>query len=162
MIALEDKTDCGGSNPSSGERSARSNATVLRIEETIAYMQQHLDQPLQVATLAAKANFSPSHFFVLFKRRIGSAPIDYFTRMRMQRACRLLCETNLSVKEVAAKLGYDDPFYFSRVFKSVNRLAPSDYRAAQREMAFPAAEDRPGSNFHCERNPGASRRAQFA
>jgi hypothetical protein len=46
----------------------------------------------------------------------------------MQHACRLLDETGLSVKEVAAALGYDDPFYFSRIFKSVNRVAPSEYR----------------------------------
>jgi len=162
MIALEDKTDCGEPNLSAGARVARGDATVLRIEETIAYMQQHLDQPLQVATLAAKANFSPSHFFVLFKRRIGSAPIDYFTRMRMQRACRLLCETNLSVKEVAAKLGYDDPFYFSRVFKSVNRLAPSDYRAAQMKIACPAGEDVENSNVSCENGSVVAREAQFA
>ena len=46
----------------------------------------------------------------------------------MQHACRLLDETVLSVKEVAATLGYDDPFYFSRIFKSVNHVAPSEYR----------------------------------
>jgi transcriptional regulator GlxA family with amidase domain len=125
-------------------------------------MQQHLDRPLQVATLAAKANFSPSHFFVLFKRRIGTAPIDYFTRLRMQRASLLLCETSLSVKEVAAKLGYDDPFYFSRVFKSVNRLAPSDYRAAQRKTAYLAGLGREGAKDSCEDNSNVSRQAQFA
>lgn len=101
---------------------------VRKIEESIAYMMRHLDEPLQVATLAARANVSPSHFFALFKRRVGCAPIDYFIRLRMQHACRLLDETPLSVKEVAATLGYDDPFYFSRSFKSVNRVAPSEYR----------------------------------
>jgi AraC-like DNA-binding protein len=91
-------------------------------------MLRHLDEPLQVATLAARANISPSHFFALFKRQIGCAPIDYFIRLRMQHACRLLDETVMSVKEVAAALGYDDPFYFSRIFKSVNQVAPSEYR----------------------------------
>jgi transcriptional regulator GlxA family with amidase domain len=162
MIAMEDKTDCYGRNPSAGAEMARGNATVLRIEETVAYMRQHLDKPLQVATLAAKANFSPSHYFVLFKRRIGSAPIDYFTRMRMQRAGRLLCETDLSVKEVAAKLGYDDPFYFSRVFKSVNHMAPSDFRAAQRETVGKAGEDAENLIVSCEHEPVVSRQAQFA
>ena len=46
----------------------------------------------------------------------------------MQQACRLFDCTSLNVKEVAAALGYDDPFYFSRTFKSVNRVAPSEYR----------------------------------
>lgn len=101
---------------------------VRKIEQSIAYMMRHLDEPLQVATLAAQVNVSPSHFFVLFKRQIGCAPIDYFIRLRMQHACRLLDETVMSVKEVAATLGYDDPFYFSRIFKSVNHVAPSEYR----------------------------------
>jgi AraC-like DNA-binding protein len=101
---------------------------VRKVEESIAYMLRHLDEPLQVATLATRANVSPSHFFALFKRRVGCAPIDYFIRLRMQHACRLLDETLMSVKEVAATLGYDDPFYFSRIFKSVNRVAPSEYR----------------------------------
>ena len=101
---------------------------VRKIEQSIAYMMRHLDEPLQVATLAARASISPSHFFVLFKRQTGCAPIDCFIRLRMQHACRLLDETMLSVKEVAATLGYDDPFYFSRIFKSVNHVAPSEYR----------------------------------
>ena len=100
-----------------------------KIARSIAYMSCHLDQPLQVAGLAAQVNISPSHYFALFKRHTGSAPIDYFIRLRMRHACRLLAETAMNVKEVAAALGYDDPFYFSRVFKSVNQVAPSDYRA---------------------------------
>ena len=104
------------------------SAVVRKIEQSIAYMLRHLDEPLQVSTLAARASISPSHFFALFKRQIGCAPIDYFIRLRMQHACRLLDETMLSVKEVAGTLGYDDPFYFSRIFKSVNHVAPSEYR----------------------------------
>jgi AraC-like DNA-binding protein len=88
--------------------------TVRKIEQSIAYMMQHLDESLQVATLAAQANISASHFFALFKRQTGCAPIGCFIRLRMQHACRLLDETVMSVKEIAATLGYDDPFYFSR------------------------------------------------
>lgn len=114
---------------SSGYQTESCESEVVRkIEQSIAYMLRHLDEPLQVATLAAQANISPSHFFVLFKRQTGCAPIDCFIRLRMQHACRLLGETVLSVKEVAATLGYDDPFYFSRIFKSVNHVAPSEYR----------------------------------
>ena len=99
-----------------------------KIAQCIAYMLEHLDQPLQVAMLAERACVSPSHFFVLFKRRTGCPPIDYFIRLRMQRARELLKAGSLHVKEVAAALGYDDPFYFSRMFKSVNRIAPVEYR----------------------------------
>ncbi len=102
--------------------------TVRKIEQSITYMLRHLDEPLQVATLAAQVNVSPSHFFALFRRQVGCAPIDYFIRLRMRHACRLLDETTLNVKEVAAALGYDDQFYFSRVFKAVNNVSPSRYR----------------------------------
>ena len=91
-------------------------------------MKQHANQPLQVARLAAVANVSASHYFAVFKSLTGFAPMDFFIRLRMQRACELLDATALCIKEVAALLGYDDQFYFSRVFKSVNGVAPTDYR----------------------------------
>lgn len=99
-----------------------------KIEQTIAFMRKHLHRPLQVAELAALANISSSHFFALFKRRVGCAPIDFFIRLRMHHARWLLDTTLLNVKEVAAAPGYDDPFYFSRIFKSVNGHPPSYYR----------------------------------
>jgi len=117
-----------------GSESAR------RIEQCIAYMREHLDRPLPVAKLAAVANVSPSHFFALFKRQTGCAPMDYFTRLRMQQARRLLDATPASVKEVAAALGYEDPFYFSRVFKSVNRVPPSEYRMLQKRPRDPGVK----------------------
>jgi transcriptional regulator GlxA family with amidase domain len=99
-----------------------------KIAQSIAYMREHVDRPLQAAALAAQANISLSHYFALFKQQTGCTPIDYFIQLRMQRACELLQQTSLSVKEVAAALGYEDPFYFSRVFKLVNLVAPSHFR----------------------------------
>ncbi|HXC99652.1 MAG TPA: helix-turn-helix transcriptional regulator, partial [Verrucomicrobiae bacterium] len=69
------------------------------------------------------------------KQRTGCAPMDYFTRLRMRHACRLLSSGSASVKEVAAALGYGDPFYFSRVFKSVNKVPPSKYRTSRLDFA---------------------------
>ena len=105
-----------------------------KVEQTVVYMMQNLDKPLPVSRLAALANVSCSHYFAVFKRRTGYAPIEFFIRLRMYHACRLLDATSLSVKGVAAALGYDDPFYFSRVFKSVNRVAPSEYRVMAQEF----------------------------
>ena len=98
-----------------------------KIGRSIAYMVENLNRPLLVATLAAQARVSPSHFFTLFKQHTGCPPMDYFTRLRVRRACDIFDSTPARVKEVAAALGYDDPFYFSRVFKSVSAMAPIRY-----------------------------------
>jgi AraC-like DNA-binding protein len=100
-----------------------------RIEPSLAYMLAHLDEPLRISQLSRMADISNSHFFALFKQAMGESPIKVFIRARMHRACVLLLETRMSVKEVAASLGYHDEFYFSRVFKSVQGLSPSYYRA---------------------------------
>jgi transcriptional regulator GlxA family with amidase domain len=130
---------------------ARGADLAHRIDRSIAFMTAHPNKPLQVAKLAGLAGISPSHFFAVFKKRTGFAPMDFFTRLRIKHACWLLDSTASSVKEVAAALGYDDPFYFSRVFKSLNRVAPSDYRQLPAEQKEAIRTDLS--------SPGESRRA---
>jgi len=101
-----------------------------RIALSIQYMKEHLDKPLRASTLAAIAKMSLPHYFVVFKRFTGNTPIDYFIKLRMERARELLTMTSCSVKEIAGVLGYDDPLYFSRVFKTVNQTTPTQYRAS--------------------------------
>lgn len=99
-----------------------------KIVRALAYMLQNLDKPIQMPALGALAGVSMSHFYHLFKLATGCTPNDFFIRARLRRASELLQETDLSVKEVAAALGYDDPFYFSRMFKSVHGVSPKEYR----------------------------------
>ena len=109
----------------------REAGEIRKINESIGYMVRHLDKPLRVSTLATEVHISLSHFFCLFKRHAGSTPLDYFIRLRMRRARRLLEDTEMSVKAIAYTLGYDDPFYFSRIFKSFNGIAPSQISRSQ-------------------------------
>ena len=106
--------------------------TRQKISRTLAYMKQHLDQPLSLDTLAALAGLSRSRYTALFREQTGYPPIGYFNRLRMHRACQWLDTANLSVKAVAARLGYEDPLYFSRVFRSVTEMSPVEYRRARK------------------------------
>jgi AraC-like DNA-binding protein len=99
-----------------------------RIKATLHYMMQHLHQPMKVTVLSTMAGLSQSRFFEVFKDVTGQTPLNFFTRARMHRAGELLDQTKLRIKEVAALLGYDDQFYFSRVFKSVHGIPPREYR----------------------------------
>src|SRR5665213_1226905 len=116
LFAIEAQTRVASPNFTAGGVECRPTykpETVFRIEQSIKFMAQHLNRPMQVNTLAARANISSSHFFTLFKRLIGRSPMDYFTRLRMQCACGLLKNTSMSIKEIASETGYRDPLYFS-------------------------------------------------
>lgn len=100
-----------------------------RMEGCLRYMIQHLNRPMKVSVLSAMTGLSESSFFSAFKAATGLTPLDFFTRARMHRAGELLLGTSLQINEVAVLVGYEDQFYFSRVFKSVHGVPPRDYRA---------------------------------
>lgn len=105
--------------------------TVEKVAQCIVHMSEHLDQPLRVADLAALASLSAAHFTVLFKEQTGCSPRDYLHLLRIHRACQLLHGTVLPVKDIAARLGYQDQFHFSRQFKAFQGVSPTDYRASR-------------------------------
>jgi AraC-like DNA-binding protein len=109
-----------------------SSPGVHRVAETINYMSENLDQALTVRSIAGLAGLSTAHFSVEFKRVTGSTPRDYLHLLRMHRAVQWLTDTALAVKEIAARLGYQDPFHFSRKFKTFSGMSPRDYRLSHR------------------------------
>ena len=99
-----------------------------RITRCIDYMRLHLNRPLRVSELAAIARWSPSHFKSRFREQTGYGCIDYFIRLRIHAACQLLDTTALDIQSVAARVGYTDPLWFSKAFKTIVGLPPSAYR----------------------------------
>lgn len=78
------------------------------------------------------ANLPRLRYAALFKEQTGFAPIDYFNRLRMHQACQWLDTTDWSAKRIASRLGYEDPLYFSRLFRAVNDQAPTEYRMTRK------------------------------
>lgn len=99
-----------------------------RIEAAVNYMMQRIGQPMQVSDLSARLGISDSQFHLLFKVATGATPVDFLIRARMHIAAALLKKTDLQIKQVGMLLGYDDQFYFSRLFKSVHGQPPNHYR----------------------------------
>jgi AraC family transcriptional regulator, arabinose operon regulatory protein len=106
-----------------GVRSARE-----RVAASVEALRRDWVRPRRLAELAAAAGLSPAHYSCLFREHTGFAPIDYLIRLRVQHACGLLDATTRSVNEIAAEVGYDDPYYFTRCFRRVMGRAPRDYR----------------------------------
>jgi AraC-like DNA-binding protein len=98
------------------------------ITKTIHNMRDNLSKKLSVEDMAGKHNLSVSHFSNLFRKATGMPPIDYFIHLKMQKACQLLYANGDKIKAVAAELGYEDPYYFSRIFKKYIGSSPEQYR----------------------------------
>lgn len=97
-------------------------------ETAIVFMQSKVYHKLRLEDVAKTVNLSPSHFSALFRKRTNRAPMEYFIFLKIQRACHLLDTTTLRIKEVSSSLGFDDPYYFSRLFSKVMLTSPAEYR----------------------------------
>ncbi|MEO7312831.1 MAG: AraC family transcriptional regulator [Chitinophagaceae bacterium] len=102
------------------------------VDGAILYMQQHLNENISLSDLSNHYNYSVSRFSNLFKQKTGYAPIDYFLQMKMQKACQQLDFTTQSIKFIAFSMGFDDPYYFSKRFKTIIGVSPKKYRAMKK------------------------------
>ncbi len=99
------------------------------VKHALAYIHQNYTEPLTRAEIAAEVGFSENYLTDLFRREIGITPWDCLNRFRIQRATQLLVETTYTISFIAQQVGYDDPAYFSRVFKKYTDQSPRDYRS---------------------------------
>ena len=103
--------------------------TTDQVDLSIDFMQKSINVTLTLEDIAGSVNLSASHYSALFKKKTGFAPIEYFNHLKIQKACQYLQFTDLRVKEIAAELGVEDPYYFSRMFSKLMSVSPNDYRA---------------------------------
>lgn len=98
------------------------------VAQSINFMLESLTKKLKLEEIAVETGLSASHFSRLFVNRTGHSPIDYFIQLKIQRACRLIDNSGWSIADVSREMGFDDQFYFSRVFRKVMGMSPNDYR----------------------------------
>jgi AraC-like DNA-binding protein len=106
-------------------------------QRAIRFIELHAWQGIGVADIALHMDMERTYFATFFKRMTGSTPTRFLQAYRMARAERLLAETDSSVKEIAASVGYTDYFVFEKRFKMMHASTPSEFRERN---SFPAVK----------------------
>ena len=113
------------SSPRTIQRSGHDNARPL-IE---AYLEEHYPEDLTLESIAQFMHYSPAYFSKLFKRLFDQTFTSYLTAVRMEHAKQLLSASSLSVRKVAASVGFQNLSYFTSAFRRLTGCTPTEYRA---------------------------------
>jgi AraC-like DNA-binding protein len=125
-----------------------------RVHIITSYLRDNCAQIISLPTLSQLVNLSESHLSHLFRRETGMSPHRFLKIARMHRACQLLETSFLSVKEVMASVGYNDPSHFVRDFETMMGESPSRYRqhhfqTATSFAAFANRQQKPPTSAAC-------------
>ncbi|HNY17030.1 MAG TPA: helix-turn-helix domain-containing protein [Treponemataceae bacterium] len=108
-------------------RQKRTGEFPVPLVKAIAFIGESYSRQIQLSDAAEAANVSSAYLSRLFSEHTGSSFVDYLTALRIERAERLIRENRLSIKEVAFATGYQDPNYFSKLFRKIVGVSPTMY-----------------------------------
>ncbi len=104
------------------------NSSQSKVNETISYILEHLDEKLTVNMLAEKTSMVPQSFCRWFKKASGNSFITFLNTARVEKACQLLLTTELPVQQIAFDCGFESLSHFNRTFKTTKGRSPSHLR----------------------------------
>lgn len=99
-----------------------------KIAQIKNYIVKNYHNPITVADISEQLQMNPVYCGALFKKYLNCSIPYYINRIRIQQAITLMENTNLSISEIAYRVGFNDIYYFSKTFKKHKNLSPSDYK----------------------------------
>ena len=106
----------------------KKHALMQEMDAAVRYFHENYINPISIEAYAAENHMSVSWFIRSFKEYTESTPAQYLLSIRISNAQTLLETTSYNITEIAEIVGYDNPLYFSRIFKKQNGISPSDFR----------------------------------
>jgi AraC-like DNA-binding protein len=100
----------------------------LYLEKSIEFIENNYSNNIKINDIASYIGINRSYLTHIFKKNINISPQDFLVNYKIDKACNLLQNTDLSIKVVAKSIGYSDPLTFSKIFKKVKGLSPKNYR----------------------------------
>ena len=98
------------------------------LDNAVAYFSEHYNHKIRIEEYAERLHLSTAWFIHVFKQHTGVTPMQYLLSLRISNSLGLLEQTGYTITEIAAKVGYDNPLYFSRLFKKQMGISPLQYR----------------------------------
>lgn len=98
------------------------------VSDCIHYMKEHIERRLTIKELADYVGYSPSRLTALFNEQTHLAPMLYFNQIKIQHACHWLDNSDMKIMQISLRLGFEDMYYFSRLFKQIMGMSPRAYR----------------------------------
>lgn len=102
-----------------------------QITRIVRYMYQNLYKNISLEDITEEFQISRSYLSTIFQKATGRAPMEFYIHLKMKKACKLLRSTELYIYEVGEYLGYQDQYYFSRIFRKVMGVSPKEYRKGE-------------------------------
>jgi len=115
-----------------GEQSQKGPPGSVHVDAAKAIFDARFKEPLTIRDVAESLSIHPDYLRQMFKQQLGESPMHYLIRKRLDCACELLKISELSIKEIGDQVGLENPYYFSRLFKSRMKTSPSVYRTRHR------------------------------
>lgn len=116
---------------------------LFRVQKVFGYIDANLNQAISIDDLAALTKMSPKYFITFFKKAVGVSPAQYVLRYRMKKALEYIYEQKYTIKEIAAMVGYEDQYTFSKAFKKIYHSAPSNIIESEM-ITTPILDNEPG------------------
>ena len=104
----------------------------MSIIKAVNIVERDFTHHIHASEVASQIGFSRSYFSVKFKKYVGSTFGDFIQNLRIQKAQQMLAETDLSVTDIAYESGYEDVYYFNRIFREKAQCSPNEYRKRER------------------------------
>ena len=111
---------------------AKENQDTIRMKVMIDFLHKQYAERLTVGKIAGAANISQRECLRCFQKSIGISPMQYLLKYRVSVSARLLLETSLTVAEICTQSGFENPSYFTKIFKRFMSCTPSAYRKSVR------------------------------
>lgn len=121
LAVLLEQTKAGGEKP-----------VHPQIRNAVRYVKDNYKKNLTVCQMAEKYKLSPKYFGTLFKQAVGMPFREFVLQLRIYDARDMLLGTDMTVERIAEETGFQNPFYFSKCFKEMEKVSPTEYRSRMR------------------------------